>query len=331
MMPVTAKEIARQLDLSQSTVSRILSGDERQRATDGTRQRVLETAQRLGYQPNAVARSLRNGRTNIIGVHTNRVNDVRNDFYGTIIGALQQECGARRLDVLLHSALRDSPAEEIFGKLRDGRIDGLILHTGPNDPLAAMLSRTNFPVVSVADSLTGIAGVTCDDADGMRQLVEYLKSRGYERFVLLAPEVRPASVKRRSTAFLEELEKQGCGSATVLPIDFEQAEDALSTLLAMPLPVAVCCWNDGTAYRLLRACAARGVLVPQQLAVTGFDGFRDEKLPARELVTVACPWNEVAATALEVLMGLIEGRNGDEPHLSEEICLPVTLLHGDTA
>src|SRR5688500_18885852 len=122
-MQVTAKEIARQLDLSQPTVSRILSGDERHRASDDTRQRVLETAQRLGYQPNAVARSLRRGRTNIIGVHTSHNYDVRNDFFGTIIGALQHECGARELDILLHSALCGSSAQNMFGKLRDGRVD----------------------------------------------------------------------------------------------------------------------------------------------------------------------------------------------------------------
>lgn len=330
-MPVTAKEIARQLDLSQPTVSRILSGDERHRASDDTRQRVLQAAQRLGYQPNAVARSLRRGRTNIIGVHTSHNYDVRNDFYGTIIGALQCECGARQLDVLLHSALRGSSADEMFGKLRDGRIDGLILHASPDDPLVGMLGRSSFPVVSVADRLPGIAGVTCDDEGGMRQLVAYLKERGYERFVFLSPELLPASVEQRRAAFVSELKKQGCKSQTVLAIDFEQAEGALSTLLAMPQPVAVCCWNDRTAYNLLHACAARGVLVPQQLAITGFDGFRDDKMPTHQLVSIACPWEKVAATALGVLMDLVESGGGENASRTpKEVRLPVTLLPGDT-
>jgi len=330
-MPVTAKEIARQLDLSQPTVSRILSGDEHHRASEDTRQRVMETAQRLGYQPNAVARSLRRGSTNIIGVHTSHNYDVRNDFYGTIIGALQHECGARRLDLLLHSALRGSSAKEMFGKLRDGRIDGLILHAAPDDPLVGMLSRSNFPVVSVADRLPGITGVACDDADGMRQLIQYMKKRGFKRFVFLAPDIPLASVEHRCTAFESELEKQGCESATVLPIDFEKAEDALSTILAMPLPVAVCCWNDRTAYNLLHACGERGVLVPDKLAITGFDGFRDDKMPTRQLVSVACPWEKVAATALELLMDLIEGSAGQASRVSQEVRLPVALMHGDTA
>ncbi len=87
-MPVTAKSIARELQLSQPTVSRILSGDPRHRAAPDTRRRVLETASRLGYQPNALARSLRRGRTGIIGLYTNHDYDARNNFLGTIIGAL---------------------------------------------------------------------------------------------------------------------------------------------------------------------------------------------------------------------------------------------------
>src|SRR4051794_3534892 len=97
VMSITAKDIARELNLSQPTVSRILNGDEAHRAAEGTRQRVMEAAQRLGYQPNAVARSLRRGRTNTIGVHTYGRYDVRNDFLGTIVGALQCACEAYHL------------------------------------------------------------------------------------------------------------------------------------------------------------------------------------------------------------------------------------------
>ena len=104
-MPVTAKDIAREFELSQPTVSRILSGDPNHRVAEATRERVLETARRLGYQPNAVARSLRRGRTNIIGLYTNHNYDARNDFLGTIVGALQRNCETHDLDLLLHSAL----------------------------------------------------------------------------------------------------------------------------------------------------------------------------------------------------------------------------------
>lgn len=325
-MPVTARDIARELDLSQPTVSRILSGDKRHRVANETRHRVMETARRLGYQPNSVARSLRRGRTNIIGVHTSHNYDVRNDFYGTIIGALQHECGSRGLDILLHSALQGSSVEEMFGKLRDGRVDGLVLHACPTDPLISLLGQSTFPVVSVADRLEGIPGVVCDDAGGMADLISYLWDLGYRQYTFLAPRVVPSSVAGRQIAFCEELSRRSSevDRAVVVEVDYEEVSPVMDDLLAVEGRHVVCCWNDRTAYNLLAACERRGVTVPDKLAVAGFDGFRDNKMPTRQLLTVACPWEKVAAVALELLVERIEERS------VEDVCLPVALMTGDT-
>ena len=331
LMPVTAKDVARELNLSQPTVSRILNGDATHRASTETRRRVEETAQRLGYQPNAVARSLRHGRTNVVGVHTNHNYDVRNDFLGTIVGALQCACGEYHLDLMLHNSL-GSPAETMFGKLRDGRIDGLILHAGADDPLAEVLSRSSLPVVAVADPLPNLPSVTCDDADGIIQLIGLLWERGHRNFAFLAPRVWLPSVRRRQDAFETELKRRGVPpqARQIIGVDFEQSASALAELQKMA-PVAACCWNDRTAYNLLRECLARGVQVPQEVAVTGFDGFRDDQLPARELVTVNCPWEKVAGVALKTLVELIHWRQKKQaPPAPAEIRLPVTILHGDT-
>ncbi len=331
-MTVTAKDIARELQLSQPTVSRILSGTPNHRVAEDTRRRVLETARRLGYQPNAVARSLRRGRTGIIGLYTSHNYDARNDFLSAVIGSLQRACERQGLDLLLHSALNGRSPEEMYGKLRDGRVDGLILHAGPDDPLVDILGRSPLPVVAVADRLPALPSVTCDDEGGMRQLVRHLWGRGHRRFVFLAPERLPASVERRRAAFETELAVLGVseGDWVVLPVDYERAEAALTDLLRSGLPVAVCCWNDRTAYNLLRACRARGVRVPEELALAGFDGFRDDKDPASRLVTVACPWEAVAAAALDVLRELIEGTS-ETPSVPPEVRLSVSLLDGDTA
>lgn len=331
LSPVTAKDVARELELSQPTVSRILSGDTAHRASDATRKRVWETAERMGYQPNAIARSLRHGRTNVIGVHTNHNYDVRNDFLGTIVGALQCACGDYQLDLMLHNSLGSS-AETMFGKLRDGRIDGLILHAGSDDPLVEILERSPLPVVSVADSLPGFPAVTCDDAGGMEQLIGLLWERGHRNFAFLAPRVWLPSVEKRQRAFEAELQKRGVSprSRRIIPIDFEQAGPALNELVKSA-PVAALCWNDRAAYNLLRECQLRGVAVPEQVAVAGFDGFRDDQLPARELVTVKCPWEDVAREALQQLVELIDLRQKKQaPPPPQEVRFPVIVLNGDT-
>ena len=335
-MPVTAKSIARELQLSQPTVSRILSGDPRHRVAAETKQRVLETAQRLGYQPNAVARSLRQGRTGIVGLYTNHDYDARNDFLGTIIGALQRCCEAHGLDLLLHSARGGRSAEEMFGKLRDGRIDGLILHANADDPLVAMLGQSPLPVVTVADRLPNLPAVTCDDAGGMRQIMAYFRERGLRRFVFIGPNEHLTSVERRRAAFVAEVERCGVPAEdwSVLTVAENNPEAAIDLLMNFPHPCAVACWNDRSAYHLLQVCRTRGIPVPQALAIAGFDGFQSEKIPVWDLVTVKCPWEEVATRALELLMSLVdaapEAMTTETMLIPEEVCLPVHLCLGNT-
>ncbi|MDQ2799838.1 MAG: LacI family transcriptional regulator [Armatimonadota bacterium] len=327
-MPVTSKDIARELQLSQSTVSRILSGAPGHRASNGTRRRVEEAARRLGYQPNAIAQSLRQGRTRIIGLYTNHDYDARNEFLGTIIGALQRACEHLDLDLLLHSALMGRSPEETFGRLRDGRIDGLILHANQNDPLVALLGSSPLPVVAIADLLPDLHSVICDDADGMRQLMMFLWERGYRRFVFLSPDYELTSVERRHAAFHSEMARHQVDAKdqAVFPIPNEQAEHALDRILAFGKGCAVICWNDRTAYNLLRACQTRDLRVPDDLGIAGFDGFPNDKNPAHQLVSVRCPWDRLAAVALEALNACVEGI----PDVPREICLPVSLLPGDT-
>lgn len=329
-MPVTAKSIARELQLSQPTVSRILSGDPRHRVAADTRRRVLETAQRLGYQPNALARSLRRGRTGIVGLYTNHDYDARNNFLGTIIGTLQRCCEMQGLDLLLHSARGGRSAAEMYGTLRDGRIDGLILHANADDPLVAMLGQSPLPVVTVADRLPDLPAVTCDDADGMRQLMAYFWERGLRRFVFLAPDEQLTSVERRCAAFVAEARHYGVppDDWCILRVCENDLSDTVRFLRSLPTPCAVACWNDRSAYQLLRECRSQGVAVPDALAVAGFDGFQSENIPLWNLVTVECPWEEVAARALEMLMGLVN--EAAEANTPKEVCLPVRLYLGNT-
>ncbi len=334
-MPVTAKSIARELQLSQPTVSRILSGDPRHRVAADTRQRVLETARRLGYQPNAVAQSLRRGRTGIVGLYTNHDYDARNDFLGTIIGSLQRGCEQQGLDLLLHSARGGRSPEAMFGTLRDGRIDGLILHANADDPLVAMLGQCPLPVVTVADRLPNLPAVTCDDAGGMRLLMAHLWERGLRRFVFIAPTESLTSVERRRDAFLAEAARYGVPATDCLVLEMPEggAGEAVGFLRSLPGPCAVSCWNDRSAYHLLRACRERGLRVPEDLAVAGFDGFEFDNVPAWDLVTLKCPWEKVAAEALTLLMTLVNSPAETlytETHEPKEICLPVTLCRGNT-
>jgi DNA-binding LacI/PurR family transcriptional regulator len=332
-MPITVKDLANDLQLSQPTVSRILSGDPNQRVSAATRQRVLDAAKRMRYQPNAIARSLRRGRTDVIGIYTNHDYDARNDFYGTVLGVSQRVCEQNRLDLLIHSALHGRPVEDMYAKLRDGRVDGLILHAASDDPLIPILVQSSLPVVAIADTLPMLPSVLADDKDGIRQSIAYLWDKGYRNFAYLCPEKSLPSIEQRRMAFEEELalRKVEESNRSVMRIDWEEPMLALQELLKRSEQVAVCCWNDRTAYHLLNHCLGQGVKVPEQVAVVGFDGFVSEKAPARKLVTVSCPWEDVVTLAFKMLLKMINAPEGRGIAGVEHVHLPVTLLAGDTA
>lgn len=329
-MAVTAKDIAGKLGLSQPTVSRVLSGARGHRVSPDTRQRVLEAARQMGYRPNAVARSLRRRRTNIVGFYTGYgYVDARDDFLAEIIGGLQFACTQHHLDLLLHGIYHGRATEDIYGVLADGRIDGLFLHTSAADSLAERLVDSSLHVVALADPVPGLPSVVCDDAGGTRQILEYLWARGHRQIAYIASEVRLASVERRVAAFVAWMAERGRAGedAPLLRAHFDEVAPALDTLRSLPArPTAVCCWHDRAAYALLRCCRERAIRVPEDLAVVGFDGFLDTKLPARDLMTAAAPWAEAARIATDILVAHIENRD-----VPRETCLPVRLIAGDTA
>jgi len=322
-MAVTTHDIAQHLGLSQSTVSRILSGAAGHRAAASTRERVLAAARDLGYRPNAVARSLRRGRTEVIGLYTGHDYDARNEFLGTVLGGLQRACERQRLDLMLFSAYGGRAPEAMMTRLHDGRIDGLLVHTTTDDPIVPLLAETDLPVVAVADALPGLPSATADDERGMALLIDHLWERGYRRYRMVVPRQSLVSVARRQAAFLAAMAGHPEADGAVLTVTEEDGRVVLPVLA--PDTVA-CCWNDRTAYDLLRACREAGMRVPQEVAVAGFDGFLDEKLPARALLTVACPWDLVAEAALDQLSRIIDGQSVDA-----EVRLPVRLVPGDTA
>ena len=344
---VTAKDIGRQLGLSQSTVSRILANAPGHRVSAETRRRVVETATTLGYRPNAIARSLRQRRTNIVGFYTGYGTlDSRNAFLAEVIGGLLQAADAHRLDLLLHGVFRGASTDDIFAELMDGRIDGLFVHTHTDDPLVARLRNASLPVVALADPIPGITSVVCDDADGVCQLIDYLWNKGHRRIAYLRPDLRLTSVEIRRQTFEQEMAARGVSPthAPVITIEVESARPALTLLQAMPEPpTAICCWNDLSALNMVVACRERGVRVPEDLAIVGFDGLIDPLRAIRPVVTVGANWQRVTQEAMSLLSQLREERtrvitDTDTPANTNTIStvplltrMPVTLLPGDTA
>lgn len=331
MRKITLKDVAEQADVSSVTVSAVLRGKSSElRISDKTRARVQETALRLGYQPNAVARALRRRYTNIIGLYSGYgYLDVRNPFLASVVGGLQKGCEDYGKDLLLHGLYRALSVTDICAKLSDGRIDGLAVFAEHDDPLIEKLAASHVPAVALVDAIPAVPSIVVDDRAGSLAIVDHLHRRGHRRLVYYPSHRFLVSADRRRSAFLEAASAYGI---EVVPWT-DNGAIHLKDIASLPWlqgsaaqrPSAVVCWNDLAAYEVLEQCRYHGLLVPDDLAVTGFDGVPLPGAITRQLTTIRAPWAEVGSKAVELLMSLHHQQN--VPH---ETILPIELITGDT-
>ena len=328
----TINDIAERAGVSKMTVSAVLSKSSKTvRVSEATRLRVLEVARQINYQPNIAARNLRRRRTDILGIYTRYgYLNGRSYFLTELLGGLQEGCDTHQKDLLLHGAFHGHTTEKIFSELTDGRIDGLILLTNEDDPLVSLLTESALPAVAIVDALPGLPSVVADDVAGMRQIVELLAAQGHRSLYYRDRSYLRVSALRRLRSFQQTVVALGLQSVETVAADLSDMMTPSESLwMEEPRdkrPTAAVCWNDMTAYDLLGHCQSRGLRVPVDLAVTGFDGVAPPPGFNSRLTTIRAPWMEVARTAVDLLVRRIEGET-----LPAETMLPVELILGDTA
>jgi LacI family transcriptional regulator len=326
-MPVRLRDIAEKAGVSVTTVSHVLTGYSKSGIKRATCEQVLKVADELGYQPNAVARSLKSQRTNTIGFYTGYgFRDASDPFLGTIYTGIQHGCEEFGLDFLIHCNAKDTSPRDIRMALGDGRIDGLIVHAPPGDAVLDLIKRTGLPAIAIADEHEMLPSVVADDRLGMRLLINYLWQKGHRRIAYLDTHLNLTSIKARVSMFERLILERG-GSPIVTPLPWTNPEIWLLGLRDNPdRPTAVCCWHDNGAYYIIKSCIESGIAVPDELAVAGFDGLVETRLPARQLTTISVPWEQLAREAVKMLVAQIQ--NQMVPTLTQ---FPVSLLAGDTA
>lgn len=331
--PTKMKDVAQRAGVSLMAVSLALREDEASinRLGSDTRERILQAARELSYSPNARARVLRSGVTNVIGLYAGYgfVN-VRLPFFTEIVSGLQDGCEQFGKDLLLHGTFRNRSTDAIWGELRDGRIDGLIVNIPLDDPLAQLLAQSHLPVVAIADALPHIPSVVADDAGGARLIVRHLKARGYRDCCYLDGGVGSLSSVRRRAAFIESAARNGVSVEELTLTKGSHADENLMSHWRQRSPSqrprAIVCWNDTTAYDVLAQCRALDIAVPGEVAIIGFDGCPTDAESYWNLSTVRAPWAKIAQTAVELLNESIAGRS-----IAGETVLPVEWLEGQTS
>jgi LacI family transcriptional regulator len=326
-MATRLRDIAEKAGVSITTAAHVMRGYTESRIKPETRDRVIRVAAELGYRPNAIARSLKTQQPHAIGIYTGYgYHSLRDPFLADVYTGIQLACRELHYDFVVHGDIEGKTPGEIRLKLCDGKITGLVVHAPPDDPVVACLAGGELPAVAIADRQPAMPSLVADDEQGMRLLLDYLWERGHRRIMYLTSHVPLASIEARSQTLARQLTERG-GEFSMLPFDREQPLETLRHLLALPdRPTAVCCWNDYYAYVLIATCLEAGVRIPEDLAIVGFDGLLERRLPARRLVTVAVPWEQMAAEAVRMIVKQVQG-----VAVPEITTFPAIMVPGDTA
>jgi LacI family transcriptional regulator len=311
-MVVTIKDVAREAKVSVGTASQALGDSPAVR--ESTRHRVLAVAKRLRYQPSALARGLVTRRTHTVGL---LISDIANPFFIRAVRAVEDVAQEKGYNVILCNTDEDPTKETQYLRvLVEKRVDGIILATTAGSLQAVRDVRwRRIPLVLFDRELPGIATnvVKVDGVLGGRLGTEHLLGLGHRRIAIIHGPVVRSTGAERLQGYLLALRAAGVrpDPALIREGNFKQdsgRELARQLLDLSPRPTALFCTNNLMTVGALQALGERGVRIPSDLSLVGYDDMEWWTLTHPPLTTVGQPVYELGSEAMRLLLEEIEAK-----------------------
>lgn len=309
------KDVAQLAGVSIGTVSKYFNHPEQLRPA--TRERVGRVVEALGYRPNPIARSMRTGKTQIVAV---LAPEIANPFYAEGFSSLSaQMVAAGYLPLLITTDGNPLVEDAKELSLLIAHTDAIVLYlldAELNDRLLARLQAIKPTLlVTQRPHAKAASSVVIEEEEGMAELAQHLLSIGRRRIAFVGGPEKDSMTDTKYDGFLRALGASGiaplrplrCASFTPRA-GFEAARAILEQgHLGNIRPDAVCCANDALAMGVLKYMRARGIRVPEDIAVTGYDNLALSLITDPALTTVRLPLDEVAAVAVEFMRAGSDG------------------------
>lgn len=331
----TIRDVAKRAGVSIATVSYVLNDPSR--ISEETRHRVLDIVNELQYRPSVMAQGMRSLRTRTLGLiirsHRRQLSD---PFLRILIMGLAEQASIAGYYLLI-VATKDGAVEmETYDDLiKSSRVDGMVLiDTRINDARQVHLVETDFPFVSFGRSTIehGLPWVDVDGHAGCRTATNYLIQRGHTRIAFIGLPKRLMCETHRRAGYEVALSEHGLAVDPDLimesQITEEGGQETMCRLLAVPQPpTAVLACSDLMAIGAINAVKERGLRVPEDVAIIGFDDLPIARHIRPALTTMRQPIYEVGQLLVEALVGVLN----DEPLEEAHILLQPTLILRESA
>ncbi len=324
-MQVTLKDIAKKSGYSITTVSRALAGYTD--VNEETRRHIIAIADTLGYQPNLLARQLRNQRTQTLGlIIPSADNSISNEFFSQLLLGIGDAASNAGYDLLVSAHVPGEPEMAAYRRIVGGnRVDGMILaRTRQNDERIAYLQRLNHPFVVNGRGAPGEANdfpyIDVDSQTGIASVIRHLVELGHEHIALILPPPEMAFTEYRHMGYRDGLSAAGLPyrAEYVTHGDLQRAggfEQANRLLDMHPEITAIVACNDLMALGAMHAAQERGLQIGADLSITGFDDIPVAEYAHPPLTTVRQPIYEIGGRLADLLINLITGSAQEDTHI----------------
>ena len=329
---ITIKDIAAEAGVSVMTVSNVINNNHA-RVSPATEQRIRAIMEKHNYVPNMAARSLISKSSHIIAVllpiwHASTASMLLDPYTGQLVGYLEELLREKQYYVMICSF---ETVEQVLAIQKTWQIDGMILVMPHEDVLTrGLIQKSQAPLVVFDrhyDDLQMLS-VCLDDRKGEYMATKYLLEQGHRKIGFAAPSIYESSViQDRFQGYLDALREYGIAERQDWLFDNvvhqEGGETVAAALANMgERPTAIVATADLLACGIVKGCQERGIRVPDQMSVVGFDDSMPARLITPELTTVGQDIREKAATGVRLLLQAIE----DDSFRDEHIVLDVKLV-----
>jgi len=309
---VSSIEVARLAGVSQAAVSRVFTPNAS--ASPETRRKVLAAAKKLGYRPNAIARSLIQQSTNIIGLAMVRFT---NPFYAYLLKEFTHKLQERGYWSLVLN-VAEGKIEQALPMALQYQVDGIIVTSATlTSKLADECASAGTPVVLFNRYAleTNVNAVCCDSVNGGRMVADALLDAGHQRLAYIGGEEGSSTNRDREKGYTERLQERGHTLYLRESGDYSYESGVVAArrmLHRAERPDAIFCANDLMAMAALDVARYElGIQVPEELSIIGFDDVAMASWPAYSLTTVRQPIDRLVDATIEVLLTAIENPDGE--------------------
>ena len=309
---VSMKDIAKKCGVSIATVSKALNDYSDIGA--GKREEIKKTAKEMGYLPNSSARALKTKRTYNLGILfvDEARSGLKHDYFSSIIESFKVTAEERGYDITFVNCNMPKQRQSYYEHCRYRGLEGIVIACIDfYKPEAQELIRSSLPVVTIDHVFDGRTSIVSDNVGGMRDLVQYVCSRGHRKVAYIHG-LDSSTTRARVGSFYRTMEEFGVEVPEEYVREAAYRDTAMTEQITYELlslrdrPTCILCPDDFSALGCINAIRERGLKIPDDISVAGYDGITLSQVLEPKLTTIRQDTVAIGRTAAEELIRLVE-------------------------